>query len=358
MPPASVGDTETGGVMLLQLALLLLMGADSSALDVTVVRTVTVYEAEEHLNFPWVFRGPDRFLSLTCSTGQHTVTERSLALVSSDDGETWTKPEQPAPNGMATLLRDGHAVALNCWGPESLEPGKGLYPATTFFHANGGRGAVKKVAGRIHLPFLMKPHFHRSLVEMPDGALLATIYGTQEGHAKYSSVLLRTEDGGLNWRFLSIIAHAEDVGNEGFCEPTLVRLGNGDLYCALRVGGPLYTTRSSDSGATWSAPAVVADHGVNPHLLLMKNGVLVLSFGRPNLDLLFSPDGSGEDWASGLTLYRGPGCAYTALAEADNGDLMVFFSQSGFCGTPGIGPLNMIRLARLSVTKGPDAGSR
>lgn len=340
--------------MLLQLALLLLMGADGPTMDVNILRTVTVYEAEEHLNFPWVFRGLDGFLSLSCSIGQHTVNERSLTLVSSDDGETWTTPQQPAPNGTAILLRDGRAAVLNCWGPESQEPEKGLYPATTLFYADGGRGAVAKVAGLIHLPFLMKPHFHRSLIEMPDGTLLATIYGTRDGDKKYTSLLLRTDDGGRNWQFLSIIAHAEDVGKEGFCEPALVRLANGDLFCALRVGGPLYTTRSSDNGATWTTPQVVADHGVDPDLLLMKNGVLALSFGRPNVDLLFSPDGTGNTWISGLTLYRGPGCAYTSLAEADNGDLMVFFSQSGFCGTPGIGPLNMIRLVRLSVARSQD----
>lgn len=339
--------------MLLQLALLLLMGADNPALDVKVLRTVTVCEAEEHLNFPWVFRGPDGFLALSCSIGQHTVTERSQALVSSDDGETWTKPGEAAPNGMATLLRDGRAAVLRCWGPEPLEPGAGSYPATTLFYADGGRGAVEKVPGQIHLPFRMKPHFHRSLIEMPDGALLATLYGTQEGHTKYTSLLLRTEDGGKNWQFLSVIAHSETIGKEGFCEPVLVRLENGDLFCALRVGGPLHTTRSTDGGATWSTPESVADHGVNPDLLLMKNGVLVLSFGRPNVDVLFSDDGTGRSWVPGPTLYRGPGCAYTSLAEADDGDLMVFFSQSGFCGTPGIGPLNMIRLARLSVTQRP-----
>ena len=312
-----------------------------------VVRTVTVAEAEEDLNFPFVFRGPAGFLSLSCSIGQHTVTERGLQLVSKDDGETWAPPEGPVIGGMGLLLRDGRAVQLSCWGPEPNA--EGAYPVSTAYFTDGGRTAAETVPGLVTLPFRMRPNFHRSLVEMPDGSLLATVYGTQEGHKKYTSALIRTVDGGRNWRFLSVIAQSEEVGNEGFCEPVIARLANGDLLCAMRVGGPLYVCRSADEGRTWSQPEAVADHGVCPDLLLMANGVLVLSFGRPNVDLLLSPDGTGREWLGPISLYRGMGCSYTSLREAENGELMAFFSQSGFCGTPGPGPLNMIRLARLSV---------
>lgn len=186
---------------------------------------------------------------------------------------------------------------------------------------------------------------------MPDGSLLATIYGTQQGHKRYTSAVIRTDDGGRHWKHLSVIAHSDQVGREGFCEPALVRLANGHLLCAMRTGGPLYTTRSSDDGRSWSTPEVVADHGVDPDLLLMTNGVLVLSYGRPNVDLRFSADGTGRQWTPSMTLYRGPGCSYTSLAEGANRDLLVFFSQSGFCGNKGTGPLNMMRMARLSVRR-------
>ena len=60
--------------------------AAGQPLQVTVVRTVTVAEAAEDLNFPFVFRGPGGFLALGCSIGRHTVAERGMALVSEDDG--------------------------------------------------------------------------------------------------------------------------------------------------------------------------------------------------------------------------------------------------------------------------------
>ncbi len=323
--------------------------AQGKDLDVQVLRTVTVFEAKEHLNFPWVFRGPGRFLSMSCSIGVHTKTERGMALVSSDDGDTWAKPEEPSVGGMGTLLRDGRAVVLSCWGPKPNPDG--AYPTTTSFFTNGGRKRNKAVAGTLTLPFAMAPHFHRSLVEMPDGSLLATIYGTQKGHKRCTSALVRTADGGKHWKCVSVIAHSEQVGREGFCEPAVVRLANGHLFCAMRTGGPLYTTRSSVDGRTWSTPEAVADHGVDPDLLLMTSGVLVLSYGRPNVDLQFSVDGTGRQWTPPMTLYRGPGCSYTSLAEGANHDLLVFFSQSGFCGGKGTGPLNMMRMVRLSVRR-------
>ena len=318
-------------------------------LAVSVIRTVTVHESEEHLNFPWAFRGSDNFMALSCSGGVHTKTEHGLQLVSTDDGDTWAAPNERAVGGMGTLLRDGRAVVLSCWGPEPAADGS--YPVKTLYYAEGGRRLEEKVEGTLHIPFVMSPHFHRSIVEMPDRRLLATLYGRQPDHEKYTSALIETTDGGERWDFVSVIAQSEEVGNEGFCEPALVRLASGDLLCALRSGGPLHTTRSTDGGKTWSPPEAVAGHGVDPDLLLLSNGVLVLSYGRPNVDLLFSSDGTGRSWGPPLTLYRGPGCSYTSLVEGDNGDLIVFFSQSGFCGTPGTGPLNMMRLARLSVKR-------
>lgn len=334
---------------MMNLATLVLGGVipTQQPLEVKVLRTTTVFEAEEHLNFPWAFQGPDGFIAFNCSIGQHTVTERGMRLISEDDGETWTRPEQDTVSGMGTLLSDGRAVALSCWNPETNE--EGAYLVTTLYYSAGGRTLTERVPGLLTLPFKMAPHFHRSIVELPDGSLVAGVYGRQEGHAKYTSALVRTDDHGKSWRFLSVIGHSEEVGGEGFCEPAIERLANGDLLCAMRVGGPLHLCRSTDDGKTWSQPVVVADHGVCPDLLLLSSGVVVLSFGRPNVDLLFSPDGSGNEWVNRMTLYRGQGCSYTSLLEAENGDLVVFFSQSGFGGAEGPGPLNMIRLARLSV---------
>ena len=333
--------------MFATLVLLVCAGLGAEEPEVSILRTVTVYESQEHLNFPWVFRGPDGFLSLGCSIGKHTVTERGMRLVSEDDGETWSPPADDVVGGMGTLLRDGRAVVLSCWGPEPSADR--TYPVATLFYTDGGRTLEQKVSGHLTLPFVMSPHFHRSIVELPNGTLLATIYGRQDRHKKYSSVLIQSDDGGASWSFRSLIAHSEEIGKEGFCEPALVRLTNGELLCALRVGGPLYLTRSTDEGLTWNTPEAIADHGVDPALLLLSNGVLALSYGRPDVELMLSADGTGNTWGPPISIYRGPGCHYTSLVEAGNHDLVVFFSQSGFGGAAGPGPLNMIRLARLSV---------
>lgn len=66
--------------MFLPIALVIILASDISPFQIEVLRSVTVYESKEHLNFPWVFRGPDTFLSLSCSIGQHTINERSMAI--------------------------------------------------------------------------------------------------------------------------------------------------------------------------------------------------------------------------------------------------------------------------------------
>jgi hypothetical protein len=58
---------------------------------------------------------------------------------------------------------------------------------------------------------------------------------------------------------------------EGFNEADLTRAPNGDIICAMRSGGrlgirkapifptPLYISRSSDEGQTWTPPVPIAD---------------------------------------------------------------------------------------------------
>jgi hypothetical protein len=119
--------------MFLPIALVLLLASDVSPLQIEVLRSVTVYESEEHLNFPWVFRGPDGFLSMSCSIGQHTVKERSMALVSQDDGETWTTPAELAAGGDGNLVERWARGAIEVLGTVSPRVRQGGLPGTNPF---------------------------------------------------------------------------------------------------------------------------------------------------------------------------------------------------------------------------------
>jgi photosystem II stability/assembly factor-like uncharacterized protein len=324
-----------------------------SGWEVTVERTRTVFEFDEHTNFPFAEILPNGDILLNISVGQHTVTERGRAFVSRDGGETWQEREPGGASPMnLTVLPDGTTVLCltSKWGGS---PGAdGTIAATLHLSEDGGATWWKKPAS-VRLSGEEKLYLHRSMVALPDGTLLSTLYGRRPDEPKYFSGLIRSTDGGESWEYFADIAYDPDAPQEGYCEPAMILLANGDLLTMLRTGSssPMFQTRSSDGGKTWSAPERVMDHGVNPDLCLMDNGVLVCSYGRPGAGIMFSYDGTGTKWQDAQDLYRGPGSQYTTVFELEPGLLAYFYDQSGFCGTEGVGPLNQIRIASVRCAR-------
>jgi hypothetical protein len=84
-------------------------------------------------------------------------------------------------------------------------------------------------------------------------------------------------------------------------------LKNGDLLCVMRTEGggePLYQARSTDQGKTWSNPRQVGFDGVAPDLIVLENGVVACSFGRPGCHLVLSAD-NGETWTYHEEIFSG-----------------------------------------------------
>lgn len=104
------------------------------------------------------------------------------------------------------------------------------------------------------------------------------------------------------WTIAGTVATPANGGLEGFVETSLLQLANGDLLALGRtgIGWPRWSL-STDSGATWSAPAVpsVANEVQNlickvcPRAVLLDNGVLAMVAGRPGLELMLALDGRG-----------------------------------------------------------------
>jgi hypothetical protein len=108
--------------------------------------------------------------------------------------------------------------------------------------------------------------------------------------------------------------------------------------------GPLYASRSSDQGKTWSKSTVVNDYGVMPRLLRLDNGVLVLSYGRPGAAMRFSFDGTGSTWSEPVELVpvhsddiQGDSCGYTSLLPLSADSFLIaysWFKRPGNDGQP------------------------
>jgi hypothetical protein len=339
--------------------------ANASGWKITVERVQTVFQFEEDTNFPFAAMFPNGDINLHFSVGRHTVNERAKALISHDRGRTWGEATQEIPAAGVAALPDGTVVSLAAYRAQAGEDGSAQ--GTLRRSPDGGVTWERKTVPIKNLPAGTRIYGHRSMVAMPDGSLLWTYYALRPGETKYHCGLLRSADRGDTWERFSEIASDPNAPDEGYCEPVMVRLGNGDLLAMMRTGSasPMFQARSTDGGRTWSAPEQVMDHGVCPDLCLMESGVLVCSYGRPNVSIMFSYDGTGTKWEDAQVLYgaRGGrtadpdwarwsyGSSYTTLLELEPGLLMLFYDQSGFVGRPGPGPLNEIRVAYIRVQR-------
>jgi len=144
--------------------------------------------------------------------------------------------------------------------------------------------------------------FHRAVVESSDGSLLAAMYGNfeqdrtvptnphsrRETKYKARAFVVRSEDQGKTWRYLSSLAVPDPTqtdDSEGFNEWTMVRLADGRLLGVIRTGHftPLVACWSDDEGRTWTQPQTppgLGPGGCDPHLLKLQDGRLALAYGQ------------------------------------------------------------------------------
>ena len=146
--------------------------------------------------------------------------------------------------------------------------------------------------------------FSKGIEILDDGTILQTMYGNNK------AILVESTDWGKTWTLRSVIAenNSGDRNTDGstlaFYEPNLQRCADGTLLSVIRTGSnlPLYQARSRDNGLTWSSYELLPGIGttvvgsIYPQSVLLDNGILVLTTGRPGNSILLSLDGSGRNW--------------------------------------------------------------
>jgi len=163
----------------------------------------------------------------------------------------------------------------------------------------------------------------------------------------------RSADNGHQWNIQGRILYTPDLsidpqGNKrmGYTEPGYEVLPDGSMICVMRTtdgigNGPLYVSRSTDKGITWSKPAVMTASGVLPRLLQLQNGVLVLSTGRPGVQLRFSNDGKGQVWSNPFEMmpwidYKNQvSCGYTGLLATGSDRFLLVYSDFRYLNDKG-----------------------
>lgn len=324
--------------------------------------------------------GPDTALAFQFKDGRIVVGKGKQSRWSTDGGHTW-KPG-PAGPGEKVVIDLGEGEILAIQRNSSRRP-DGWFTVKTLrsrdnwktVHDEEALVAIPNASstttggGDLIAGFV----FHHGILKLPDGRLIATLYGNYEGDTelcdgyppelgqrKYRTVVAFSADRGRTWTNHVHVAynlmlgrgipddhplagHLPDervkptaavpaITQEGFREADIVQAANGDLLCAMRSGGrnggatvlfptPLYCSRSSDAGRTWTLPAQIADRGVCPNLITLANGIIVCTYSRPGNWLIFSDD-DGKSWKGAFQF--GTTGAYNYLAEVAPNVIQVY----------------------------------
>ena len=168
-------------------------------------------------------------------------------------------------------------------------------------------------------PYIFKAPYFSGLTELTDGTLVAVTCGRNPNVSDhYCSVvyLVASEDGGITWRKRGIVAESADKVPYGYggagAEVSLTKTENDDLFCVMRmdmcvepnVDKPVCDTMfavSKDGGYTWTEPVSVADSSVTPHIVALKDGILLLIYGRPGVHMKYSTN-NGITWSDSISL--------------------------------------------------------
>jgi hypothetical protein len=278
-------------------------------LTVTVSEPVLVARSHGYLWFPTLAKtADDRLLAIMNDYADAaTATPTCQAAWSEDGGLTWSKPA-PARYGDTSILRAAgdllllpyylHPAGKDLLGPSEViaKGAREIRLQDDAVHVTGWPRALSLRDAKLGIGGFV---FNGQAVGLKDGGYLATLYGRFEGDETYSLVGAESRDG-LRWAVRSVIADVScGFKGSGPSESALCRLKDGRLMCVFRNDGNLEygQTWSRDDGRTWDRPVLMPNiRSVQPSLVVLEDGMVVLSGGRPGVFVWINPDGSGQSW--------------------------------------------------------------
>jgi hypothetical protein len=172
---------------------------------------------------------------------------------------------------------------------------------------------------------VLKPIFPRGNLKIgPDGAIWISVF-SGEGHINpengqyspyYSAELFRSEDFGHSFQRRAHMEYEAD-GHEypylsgGFSDSDFEFMPDGSIVWFFRSNwfantgeewSPMYMSRSTDMGHTWSKPVKFAKLGTLPRLCKLDCGLTLLCYARPGTFVQVSLNDSGTKWSEPLVV--------------------------------------------------------
>jgi Neuraminidase (sialidase) len=122
----------------------------------------------------------------------------------------------------------------------------------------------------------------RAFLRVNDRVLLHAVYGKPVARVRfYEAWMLRSDDDGDTWTLGPLAASVEEDVSHG--ETAIAQAGDGDIVAMMRTepayGTRMWVCRSSDLGQTWSKPVQTPLLGHPAHLLRLRDGRLLCTYG-------------------------------------------------------------------------------
>lgn len=296
---------------IVMLLILLLFPTTASAKPLTIA-------SGHDYGFAHIRRTPSGHIWVTYSTVSdnqmiHAYPDRYK--VSKDNGETWSEerlfPFSAQLNGRnhATFESwEGCMYALDMMA--LLYNPRDLYQGKMYKSCDDGETWTNEIV-TISMGFGIQ-EFVALDYTVQDNVLLALAIILRDG--VWMRAILAYEEGQWNMRG----EFETNYSKYRFTASTIETVKDGSLLVVMCPEGiqGLYQSRSYDGGVTWSEPEY--SKGIlpiipqwsygsyqNPDLVMLDNGVLTMSYGRPGIGLAISLDGTGEHWDQQIRLLRG-----------------------------------------------------
>jgi hypothetical protein len=217
-------------------------------------------------------------LGFNRESAPNTVTV-SRGTFASNGALSWSAPTFINQTTSPSTLNDKEWIAVDhnrtspfrdrvyvTWTRFIFNPSNGRYvqsPIAFVSSSDGGRTftAPKMISGSAHYGQGSRP------VVGPDGSLYVFWDGSTRVAATNSTYVVKSTDGGATWTAPKAIAPVADIGplrNTAFrvnSYPAAAAAANGDLYATWNTetanGSVAVYSKSTDGGANWSAPARV-----------------------------------------------------------------------------------------------------
>ena len=280
---------------------------------------------------PYLYDMGQGLLLTSNPQGSDALLEPYVVRRSVDSGKTWqiiTGLDQNIDSPQELVrLADGRILGPSRW--THLQPDGTLTGKTTILDSNAEIFTMHNSTISMPAEFMPAKSGEVLIVERQiwaenDSSITAVCWSRRfslslpngRGFPERHTHLLRSNDLGKTW------THHAHVGLGG--EPAVVRLNSSEWLAVTRPDAHMSNFlqhRSLDGGKTWQFERMLEEGSVMPDLVLMSNGVLACSYGRPVSNIMFSLDG-GRTWRDHRVVSDRANFNYTAVREITPGRLL------------------------------------